>query len=91
MGKDKASYFSRIEWEEFQRSWNIERLTKPDALPPGAEKAEVWRDDNYNIRARITGTRANLLQNLTPPGPPGTILHPIESQVQVTSVCTSTS
>ena len=38
---------SYIEWENFRHKWKIEKLEPSESLPRGAEKAEVWRDDDY--------------------------------------------
>lgn len=47
---------SHIEWEDFERTWEIERLEPSESLPRGAEKAEVWRDDGYGLKAKVHGT-----------------------------------
>jgi hypothetical protein len=47
---------SYIEWEDFGHQWKIDTLEPSEWLPQGAEKAEVWRDENYALKAKISGT-----------------------------------
>jgi hypothetical protein len=52
-GQSLASY---IEWEDFGHNWEIETLEPSESLPQGAEKAEVWRNENYELKAKVSGT-----------------------------------
>lgn len=47
---------SYIEWEDFGHPWKIDTLEPSESLPQGAEQAEVWRDENYELKAKISGT-----------------------------------
>ncbi len=47
---------SYIEWEDFGHNWKIDTLEPSESLPQGAEKAEVWRNENYELKAKISGT-----------------------------------
>jgi len=35
-----------IEWEDFEQRWTLYTLGSSDSLQQGAERAEVWRDEN---------------------------------------------
>ena len=52
-GQTLVSY---IEWENFGHRWKIESLEPSESLPQGAEKVEVWRNENYKLEATISGT-----------------------------------
>src|SRR3954447_17159008 len=52
-GQTLVSY---IEWEEFEHSWKIDKLEPSESLPQGAAKAEVWRNESYQLKAKIAGT-----------------------------------
>jgi hypothetical protein len=52
-GQGLVSY---IEWEDFGHKWKIETLEPSEWLPQGAEKAEVWRNENYELKAKVSGT-----------------------------------
>ncbi len=56
MESNKTPYLPRISWEGLQGKWEIDHLRESTNLPPGSEKIEVWRDDQYKIKAKITGT-----------------------------------
>ena len=47
---------SNIEWEEFGHRWKLGTLESSGSLPQGAEKAEVWRNENYDLKAMFSGT-----------------------------------
>jgi len=47
---------SYIEWEDFRHRWKIDTLEPSESLPQGAAKAEVWRDETYQLKAKIAGT-----------------------------------
>jgi hypothetical protein len=52
-GQTLVSY---IEWEDFGHSWKIDKLEPSESLPHGAAKAEVWRNESYQLKAKIAGT-----------------------------------
>lgn len=52
---DENTLVSYIEWDSFGRGWKLKTLKPSESLPPGAEKAEVWRNDEYALRAKISG------------------------------------
>lgn len=52
-GQELESY---VEWEDFERKWKIETLEPSESLPRGAETAEVWRNENYELKAKVSGT-----------------------------------
>lgn len=54
-GKNGA-HFHRIEWEGLQDTWGAEDLAASPMLPPGSERVELRRDDQYRIEAKILGT-----------------------------------
>jgi hypothetical protein len=43
------------EWEDFGQRWKIDTLESSGSLPQGAEKAEVWRNEIYEHKAKISG------------------------------------
>src|SRR5215207_4884048 len=47
---------SYIEWEHFDHRWKLDTLEPSESLPRGAERAEVWRDENYKLKATFSGT-----------------------------------
>ncbi len=47
---------SYIEWEDFEHNWKIDTLEASESLPQGAESAEVWRSENYELKAKVSGT-----------------------------------
>ncbi len=51
----KLSYIPQVEWEGLQEPYAI---TSVDGTPatPGAERIDVWRDEAYGIRGKLTGT-----------------------------------
>ncbi len=63
-----------IEWQDFQRPWKIDTLAEPESLPPGAEAVEVWREEDYKVKAKITGTIADSTDRLHPETRSGTSL-----------------
>src|SRR4051812_21515208 len=52
-GQTLVSY---IEWEDFSHSWKIDKLEPSESLPQGVAKAEVWRNESYQLKAKIAGT-----------------------------------
>jgi hypothetical protein len=52
-GQTLVSY---IEWEDFGHNWKIDTLEPSESLPQRAEKAEVWRNENYKLKAKFSGT-----------------------------------
>ena len=52
-GQTLVSY---IEWEDFGQNWKIDTLEPSESLPQRAEKAEVWRNENYKLKAKFSGT-----------------------------------
>ena len=68
-------YLSRIEWEGLQGKWEIEDLKESPILPSGSRKIEVWRDEQYKIKAKVTGTPTDALGGMFPEyAEPGTIV-----------------
>jgi hypothetical protein len=73
MGNGPKVKISSLEWEDFVDSWKIDSLESSEFLPPGAERIEVWREENYDLKAKIVGSVApqdHLLQ-LHPEEEPG--------------------
>ena len=50
------SFASYIEWEYFGHDWEIDTLELSESLPQGVEKAEVWRNEHYELKAKLSGT-----------------------------------
>lgn len=74
MGKDGA-YLGRIEWEGLQDPWNVEDLAESPMLPPGSERIELRRDEQYRIDAKILGHLDGASDDLLPDlGETGTII-----------------
>jgi hypothetical protein len=46
---------SYIEWEDFGHNWKIDTLESSESLPQGAEKAEVRRNEDYQLKAKVSG------------------------------------
>jgi hypothetical protein len=46
----------RIEWEVLKDKIIIQNLTSLGELPKGSQRIEVWRDEQYKIRAKVYGT-----------------------------------
>lgn len=76
---EKRLYLPRIEWEGLQNRWHVEDLEDSPALPHGSESVELWRDAQYKIKARVTGTPTGPSSHLLPDyGEPGTIVPSFE-------------
>lgn len=70
-----SGYLPRIEWEGLQAPWVVEDLSGSAVLPPGAERVELRRDEQYRIEAKIVGTRDGFAGDLLPDqGEPGEII-----------------
>lgn len=54
------------DWEGLRASWTVEDLTDSPILPPGSEKIELWRDEQYGIEAKILGTLYDPTAELLP-------------------------
>ncbi len=52
-------FLERIEWEVLRNKIIIQNLTSLGALPKGSQRIEVWRDESYNIKAKVYGTVSN--------------------------------
>jgi hypothetical protein len=52
-GQTLVSY---IEWEDFGHRWKVDKLEPSESLPQGAAKAEVWRNESYQLEGKIAGT-----------------------------------
>jgi hypothetical protein len=65
---------SYIEWEDFGHPWKIDKLEPSESLPQGAEQAEVWRDENYELKAKISGTIEGSHIDIHPSGEPGSLI-----------------
>jgi hypothetical protein len=75
----KGPYLTRIEWEALQDTWEIEDPKESPALPRGAEKIHVWRNDRYKIEAKVMGTPTGSEDDMLPNyGEPGTIMPDFE-------------
>jgi hypothetical protein len=73
LAKD-PTLISYIEWEHFSSAWKIEKLEPSEDLPRGAEKAEVWRDENYELKAKVAGTIEGTKIDIHPRGEPGSLI-----------------
>jgi hypothetical protein len=69
---------SYIEWEDFGHRWKIDTLEPSESLPQGAEKAEVWRNENYELKAKISGTIEGSHIDIYPSGEPGSLIPTFE-------------
>jgi len=47
---------SYIEWEDFGHKWKIDTLEPSESLSQGAEKAEIWHNEHYKLKAKVSGT-----------------------------------
>lgn len=56
MTDKNGAYLSRVEWEALQNPWKVDDLTESPMLPPGSERVELRRDEQYRIEAKIFGT-----------------------------------
>jgi hypothetical protein len=65
---------SYIEWEHFGGPWKIEMLEPSQDLPPGAEKAEVWRNEDYELKAKVAGTLEGTEIDIHPRGEAGSLI-----------------
>lgn len=50
------SYLEHLEWEFLQNKFQIDKIILNTNLPPNTERIEVWRDESYNIKARLFAT-----------------------------------
>jgi hypothetical protein len=64
---------SDIEWEDFEHRWKLDTLEQSESLPPGAQKAEVWRNENYGLRAKFSGTTEGSRIDIHPEGEVGAL------------------
>jgi len=77
-GED-GPYLSRIEWEGLQGKWEIEKLKESPILPSASQKIKVWRDEQYKIKAKVTGTPTDALGGMFPDHvEPGSIVPSVE-------------
>jgi hypothetical protein len=51
---ERKLLLSFIEWEDFGHNWKIDTLEPSESLPQGAEKAEVWRNEDYELKAKVS-------------------------------------
>jgi len=49
MGINNRPHVRRVEWEGLQHEWEFDGLEETEALPRGAEKIKVRREDSYEI------------------------------------------
>ncbi len=56
MTSGSGAHFHMIEWEGLQGTWGVEDLAESPMLPPGSERVELRRDEQYRIGAKILGT-----------------------------------
>jgi hypothetical protein len=77
--ESRGPYLAGMEWEALQDKWEIDDLKESPALPRGAEKISIWRNDQYKIEARVTGTPTGTGDEMLPDyGGPATIMPNIE-------------
>jgi hypothetical protein len=65
---------SDIEWEHYGGKWTIGELKPSKALPRGAEKVEVWRSEDYGLKAKLSGTIEGEMIDLHPPVELGSLI-----------------
>ena len=76
---EHGPYLSRIEWEGLQGKWEIEKLKESPILPSASQNIEVWRDEQYKIKAKVTGTPTDVLGGMFPDHiEPGSIVPSVE-------------
>ena len=73
MRKD-PTLISYIEWEHLYGGWKIEKLKWSESLPQGAEKVEVWRDEDYELKAKVVGTIEGTRIDIHPKGEAGSLI-----------------
>ena len=76
-----GAHLPGTDWEGLRTRWNIENLSESPILPPGSEKIELRRDEQYGIEAKVSGTLNDFTAELLPEsGEPGVIVpdHRIE-------------
>jgi len=77
-GED-GPHLSRIEWEGLQGKWEIEERKESSILPSASQKIEVWRDEQYKLKAKVTGTPTDALGGMFPDYlEPGTLVPSVE-------------
>jgi hypothetical protein len=75
MGSVRKANLPRIEWEGLANKWEVSELADSPVLPPGSQKIEIWRDEQYKIGAKIVGTPAGSPSDLLlDQGQPGKII-----------------
>ncbi len=75
---NRPTLISYIEWEHFGSAWKIEKLEPSEDLPRGAEKAEIWRDEDYELKAKVAGTIKGTRIDIHPKGKPGSSIPTFE-------------
>ncbi len=65
---------SYIEWEHFGGRWKIDKLELSKTLPKGAERVEVWRDEDYELKAKVAGTIEGTVVDIHPEVEPGSLI-----------------
>lgn len=66
-----SEILNRIEWEGLQEQYKIENNISADELKGTARSIEVWRDENYKIRAKIKGIFTSEVDDLLDDGVAG--------------------
>lgn len=75
MTGNRKAHLPRVEWEGLQTPWEVEDLAESAILPPGSERVELRRDEQYRIEAKIFGTLDGSSADLLPDsGNPGEII-----------------
>jgi hypothetical protein len=74
----RQTLVSDIEWEDFEHRWKLDTLEPSESLPRGAEKAEVWRNENYGLKATFSGTIEGSHIELPPEAEVGALIPPFE-------------
>jgi len=54
MSQHKPSHLPHVEWEGLQEPYAITSVDETPAAP-GAERIEMWRDEAYKMRGKLTG------------------------------------
>ncbi|MBX4258842.1 hypothetical protein KTC96_14255 [Clostridium estertheticum] len=79
MGKDGQNvYLDRIEWEGLQSKRIIKENISSVILKDTANEIEIWRGEDYKIKAKITGVFMHGEDTLSYKGKAGEIIKPVE-------------
>jgi hypothetical protein len=70
-------YLSRLEWEGLQEKCLIDTIVEPDFLLPCVEKIEIWRNEDYLIKAQMISKYDTAIENPLPHGKAGERANPI--------------